>query len=159
MRYLVMLALCTVLVACEQEMSVEEQRAAVEASQVPPVIPEEPQAIRYTDIEKYEIYGSSCAFAPEGGGLGALAIAMADAGYMKIDGDIVSFSPDTGSGELPLGARERYTDTHYSFVLTLDQDQGRQAGYETQDFPARLVLRNERDQVVYQAKGLAQCGV
>lgn len=154
------------LAACGDNLSEEERAtqdnadiAAVEASQKPPVIPIDPQAIRYPDIEKNQIYGASCAFAPEGGGLGAIVIAMADAGYMKLGGSLQRFAPDAGSAENPLGTRERYTGSSNSFTLQLLESEGEKSGIETMDFDAQLTVRDSSDRVVYQENGIAQCGV
>lgn len=154
------------LAACNDEPSKEQQEirdqadvAAVEALQKAPPKPIDPDPIRYPDIEKNKLYGASCAFAPEGGGLGAIALAMADAGYMKIDGAIQRFAPDPGSKEQPLGTRAKYDGRSYSFTLALGAGEGRQSGYETSDFSATLTVRNSGDEVVYQSEGIAQCGV
>ena len=43
-------------------------------------------------------------------------------------------------------------------MLDLASEEGKQSGSETINYPARLVLRNDHDQIVYQADGTAQCG-
>lgn len=141
----------------EQAELDEEAIAQVEAAQKPPPAPLSPQAIRYPDIERHEIYGASCAFVPDGGGVGAIAIAMREAGYMKLEGDIERFAPDPGSSELPLGTRSKYVGGAWSFQLELTGDAS-QTGSETFEHRARFTVRNDRDQIAYEAEGLAQCG-
>ncbi|TCJ37405.1 hypothetical protein [Parafrankia sp. BMG5.11] len=161
------LVICAALLAAscgKEELSPIEQArqdeadvAAVNAAQVPPPVPIEPETIGMPDIEKYDMFGAGCSFAP-GKGIAAVALLQPERGFMKIDGGVVRFAPDAGSGDLPLGAKGKYTGGAYSFVLDLASEEGTQSGYETVNFPARLVLRNDRDQVVYQADGTAQCG-
>ena len=165
MRVHLALVAALLLQSCGDELSPEEQQmsdeadiATVEALQKPPAIPIVPQQIRYPDIEKHNLYGVSCAFAPDGGGLGAIALAMREAGYMKIDGTLERFAPDAGSTEMPLGTRAKYDGTSHSFRLDFLDEKGRQSGMETIDYKAHLVVRNSSDIVVYEAEGIVQCG-
>ena len=91
-------------------------------------------------------------------GIAAIALLQQKRGFMKIDGKVVPFAPDAGSGDLPLGAKGKYTAGAWSFVLDLASAEGKQSGSETINYPARFVLRNDHDQVVYQSDGTAQCG-
>jgi hypothetical protein len=143
--------------ASEKARMDEADIAAVEAAQVPPPTPVEPDPIGMPDIEKYDMYGAGCNFAP-GKGIAAIALLQEQRAFMKLDGGIVVFAPDAGSGDLPLGAKGKYTAKAWSFVLDLASEEGTQSGYETIDYPARLVLRNDHDQIVYQSDGTAQCG-
>ena len=160
------LLLPLLLVACggpeptPEELAAREEAdiAAVEQAQDIPPRPVDLQAIGYPDIEKHDLFGASCAFAPKGGGLGALVLAMEQAAFIKVDGRIERLAPDPGSPELPLGARGRYDGKVYSLILDIADGEGEQEGIETINFPARLIVRNERDQVVYEASGVAQCG-
>lgn len=165
MRVALILSLALATAACgEPEMSPAEKArqdeadvAAVKAAQVPPAAPVNPDPILYPDIEKYDLFGAGCNFAPKGS-IGAIAFAQPAHGYMKIDDKLVAFAPDAGSGDLPLGAKGKYTAGGYSFTLDVAQEEGEQVGSETVDFPAKFVLRNDRDQIVYESMGLAQCG-
>lgn len=131
--------------------------AAVKAAQTPPPSPVTPDRILYPDIEKYALFGAGCNFAPEGS-MAAIALAQPAKGFMKIDGKLEAFAPDAGSGDLPLGVKGKYTSGAWSFVLDLAAGEGEQAGGETLSYPAKFVLRNDRDQIVYEAGGVAQCG-
>ncbi|GGD93713.1 hypothetical protein GCM10011515_11890 [Tsuneonella deserti] len=135
----------------------EADVAAVEAAQVPPPTPVQPGTIGMPDIEKFDMFGAGCSFAP-GKGIATVALLQAERGFMKIDNKIVVFAPDAGSGDLPLGAKGKYTGGAWSFILDLASEEGKQSGIETVNYPARLVLRNDHDQIVYQEDGTAQCG-
>lgn len=143
--------------AAQKEARDEAAIAAVQAAQNPPPTPVTPGKITYPDIEKNAMYGAGCNFAPKGS-IAAIALAQSERAFMKIDGQVVTFAPDIGSGDLPLGAKGKYTGGAWSFVLDLASEEGAQSGSETVNFPARFVLRNDNDQVVYEADGTAQCG-
>lgn len=157
------LILATSACADEQPSPAEKARAdeadiaAVKAAQQPPPSPVTPDPIGYPDIEKHEMYGAGCNFAL-GSSMGAIVLAQPARAFMKIEGEIETFAPDAGSGELPLGVKGKYTGGAWSFVLDLAAGEGKPSGSEGVNYPARLILRNDRDQVVYNASGTAQCG-
>lgn len=164
MRRFVLWGAC-LLAACGGEMTAEEQAAAderaiaaVKANQAPPTRAVVPEKILYPDIEENDLFGTSCAFAPEGGGLGAIALAMEGEGYLKLDGEIVRLAADKGSGDLPMGARQKYDGKEISFRLELDQEAGEQEGVETINYPARLTILDSSDHLVFEASGISQCG-
>ena len=149
------------LVACSAEPSEEERQAAVaevEANQTP--APEELalEPIGYPDIEQNDLYGAGCNFAPNGGGMGAVAIAMADEGYIKRKGEILTFAADSGSRELPYLARSKYDGKVYSFSLDIDEASEAPTGMETSDYSGELTVEDQYGSVVYQATGIVQCG-
>ena len=81
MRITIPLLLALGLAACADEPTEEERAAAVaevEAHQTPPPEQLEPGAIRYREIEEYDLYGAGCSFAPAGGGVAAVALAKLD---------------------------------------------------------------------------------
>jgi len=156
---IVLLALT--LTACSNEQNEEERAAAVaevEANRVPP--PEELQLepIRYREIEKNELYGTGCSFAPDGGGMSAVALAMAETGHFLRGDKLITLAADKGSPELPYLARRKYDGAAYSMTLDLDEAEGEQSGEETSDYPATLTIRDASEQVVYRKSGIAQCG-
>lgn len=168
LAYRAPLLLALVIPACSGEPSREEQAAkaredaaavaSVEAAQTLPLVPIAPAAITFSDIERNDLFGAGCAFAPEGAPSDILALAQGGAGYLKIDGRIERFAPDAGSKELPYLARARYTSTQRTFELTYNGSEGRQTGPETIDYPGSLVVRDESDRVAYQQRGTVQCG-
>ncbi|MEC7953308.1 MAG: hypothetical protein VX195_09555 [Pseudomonadota bacterium] len=156
---IVLLALT--LMACSNEPNEEERAAAVaevEANRIPP--PEELQLepIRYREIEKNELYGTGCSFAPDGGGMSAVALAMAETGHFLRGDKLITLAADKGSPELPYLARRKYDGAAYSMTLDLDEAEGEQSGEETSDYPATLTIRDASEQVVYRKSGIAQCG-
>ena len=156
------LLLAAALAACTSEPTEEERAAAVaevEANQVPAPEQLEPGAIRYREIEQYDLYGGGCSFAAQGGGLAAVALAMAETGHFLKDGELVTLAADKGSAELPYLARREYDGKAYSMTLDLDEDAGERSGEETSDYPATLTIRDANEQVVYEKTGIAQCGV
>ena len=153
--------LALTLVACSNEPNEEERAAAVaevEANRIPP--PEELQLepIRYREIEKNELYGTGCSFAPDGGGMSAVALAMAETGHFLRGDKLITLEADKGSPELPYLARRKYDGAAYSMTLDLDEAEGEQSGEETSDYPATLTIRDASEQVVYRKSGIAQCG-
>ena len=153
--------LALTLVACSNEPNEQERAAAVaevEANRVPP--PEELQLepIRYREIEKNELYGTGCSFAPDGGGMSAVALAMAETGHFLRGDKLITLAADKGSPELPYLARRKYDGAAYSMTLDLDEAEGEQSGEETSDYPATLTIRDASEQVVYRKNGIAQCG-
>ena len=153
--------LALTLVACSNEPNEEERAAAVaevEANRIPP--PEELQLepIRYREIEKNELYGTGCSFAPDGGGMSAVALAMAETGHFLRGDKLITLAADKGSPELPYLARRKYDGAAYSMTLDLDEAEGEQSGEETSDYPATLTIRDASEQVVYHKSGIAQCG-
>ena len=156
---IVLLALT--LMACSNEPNEQERAAAVaevEANRIPP--PEELQLepIRYREIEKNELYGTGCSFAPDGGGMSAVALAMAETGHFLRGDKLITLAADKGSPELPYLARRKYDGAAYSMTLDLDEAEGEQSGEETSDYPATLTIRDASEQVVYRKSGIAQCG-
>ena len=153
--------LALTLVACSNEPNEQERAAAVaevEANRIPP--PEELQLepIRYREIEKNELYGTGCSFASDGGGMSAVALAMAETGHFLRGDKLITLAADKGSPELPYLARRQYDGAAYSMTLDLDEAEGEQSGEETSDYPATLTIRDASEQVVYRKSGIAQCG-
>jgi len=153
--------LAVTLMACSNEPNEEERAAAVaevEANRIP--APEELQLepIRYREIEKNELYGTGCSFAPDGGGMSAVALAMAETGHFLRGDKLITLAADKGSPELPYLARRKYDGAAYSMTLDLDEAEGEQSGEETSDYPATLTIRDASEQVVYRKSGIAQCG-
>lgn len=163
MRWVV-LGLAIVAAGCDEptpeEIAAENARAVAEvkANQKPPPEQIVPDKIGYREIEKFNLYGAGCNFAPDGGGMGAVAIAQGERGYMVYQGELMRFAADKGSPELPYQARRKYDGTKHSFTLDLDQKSGEQSGMETTDYRGTLAVRDGSDNVVYEAKGIVQCG-
>ncbi len=158
--------LVVALAACGDSLSPEEQaerdREAVamveEANAVEPAINEVvPEPILYPDIERHDIYGASCAYAP-GTNLGARVIARQADAFMKVDGEIIRFAADPGARELPYGTRSLYNGREYSLRLEI-AGEGVQTGEEVMEYEGTVSLRDRYDRVIYTGTGAAQCGV
>lgn len=162
---LLLLVGAVALASCGEEISSERQ-AEIDARDIALIkkvnrgvaMPIVPEPILYPEIEKYELYGSNCAFAPDGGGLGAIAIAQADDGFMKIDGKLIRFAADVGSTELPSGARAKYSGKEYSFELTLGPAEGKRVAAEAITYQGQLTVRASNGDTVYDQPGEIQCG-
>jgi len=162
MRLLLVLSLMG-LAACgpsPEEDAAQRARdvAEVRANQAPPPEQLMPEPILYPDIEENNLFGAGCNFVPEGGGMGAIALAQAGEGYMKRNGAVLTFAADKGSAQQPLGSWRKYDGKEYGFILDLDSEMGEQDGMETVNFPARLTVRDGRGDTVYESAGTAQCG-
>ena len=163
MRWMILTA-PLVLAACggptpeEEEAARQAAVAEVEANQKPPPEQLDLDPIRYAEIEKYELYGMGCSFTPDGGGLGTVALAQDDKGYLIRNDELLIHAADLGSKELPYGARRKYDGRKFSFTLDLDEASRQDSDIETSDYRGELTVRDGDDRVVYQAKGPVQCG-
>jgi hypothetical protein len=173
MRHVLVLAGAMVLLAgCGDEVSPEDRAAAderdvamVEAANkaAPPVQLVTPEPILLPDIERYDLLGEACSYAP-GTSLGARVISREADAFMKIDGEIERFAADTGSRELPMHTRSVYNSKDYSLVLALKEG-GAEAAAEGEGEPGSardnlegsVTLRDAFGRVVYEGAGLAQC--
>lgn len=151
------------LTGCGNEASPEEQAAAddrdvamVEAANkaAPPVQLVTPEPILLPDIERYDLLGESCSYAP-GTSLGARVIAREADAFMKIDGDIERFAADPGSRELPMHTRSVYNSKGYSLVLALEEDTDE--GEQRTSYEGSVTLRDAHGRIVYEGIGEAQC--
>ncbi|MBO9698335.1 MAG: hypothetical protein J7499_19260 [Sphingopyxis sp.] len=164
MRQVLMVAGMVVLLAgCGKEASPEEQTASderdvamVEAANkaAPPVQLVTPEPILLPDIERYDLLGEECSYAP-GTSLGARVIAREADAFMKIDGDIERFAADPGSRELPMHTRSVYNSKNYSLVLSLKEDTGEDE--QRTSYEGSVTLRDEHGRIVYEGVGEAQC--
>lgn len=117
-----------------------------------------PEVITYPDIEANDLFGASCAFVPEGGGLGATALAMVEGGYIKLDGKVVELPPADGTGDIGPGARMEYGADAYSFGLRVDENSENRLAPELVEYSAQLTIRDGAGDVIYDASGKSQCG-
>jgi hypothetical protein len=155
------LVLALALAACSIEPSAAEKKAAddravaqVEAvqRQKPPPRAINPQPILFADIQKFNLFGAGCAFAP-GGSIGAVLLTRNTAGFIKLSDGMIRFAADAGSAALPFDTRSHYVGKTMSLSLT-------RLGDEPADalrWRARLIVTDTFDQPVYQADGLVQC--
>jgi len=186
MRRLLMVAGATLAIAaCGDEMTPEEQAQADERDvalveqanrALPPLRPVTPEPLLLPDIERYDLLGETCNYAP-GTSLGARVIAREADAFMKIDGEIERFAADPGARELPAHTRSVYYSKNYALRLELREDSGEDSGPDeapatdvTGSVPSEadaprlegsyegsVTLRDEHGRVVFEGVGLAQC--
>jgi hypothetical protein len=177
MRKLVAFAGAGLLLAgCGEDLAPEDRAAADERDvamveeankAMPPQRQVTPEAILLPDIERYDLLGEACSYAP-GTSLGARVIAREADAFMKIDGEIERFAADPGARELPMHTRSVYNSKDYSLVLSLRS--GRVSTEDASDDPGgdvvvdgrvnyegSVTLRDAYGRVVYEGVGLAQC--
>jgi len=151
------------LAGCGSEASPDDRTAAddravamVEAANkaAPPVQLVTPEPILLPDIERYDLLGETCSYAP-GTSLGARVIAREADAFMKIDGDIERFAADPGSRELPMHTRSVYNSKGYSLVLSLKEDTGEDE--QRTSYEGSVTLRDAYGRIVYEGVGEAQC--
>jgi hypothetical protein len=169
------------LAGCGNELTPEEQAQADERDvalveqanrALPPLVPVTPEPLLLPDIERYDLLGEACSYAP-GTSLGARVIAREADAFMKIDGEIERFAADPGARELPAHTRSVYHSKNYSLRLELREDSGAEAAPEADvageapseaappssegDYEGSVTLRDAHGRVVYEGVGLAQC--
>jgi hypothetical protein len=167
MRLVATLALALFAAGCERFQNDEQKAlsdardvARVEAAQnvAPKINLLAPQPITFADITRYKLFGASCALRPDEAGDQVVALAMADAAYIKIAGELRAFVADRGSASLPLGSWTRYLGREHVIDLQVSEAEGKRSGEETTDWRGWLTIRDPYDRVVYSAPGTVQCG-
>ncbi|QGN53556.1 hypothetical protein [Novosphingobium sp. Gsoil 351] len=157
-----MLAVTALLAACGPDKTAAQKRAEddraiaqVKAAQEikPPPKPIDPQPILFGDIQKFDLFGAGCAFAP-GSSMGAVLLTREKVAYLLLDGHPVRFASDPGSAKLPLGTFSRYVGKEMALSLTRTDN----VADEVTRWPGHLLVTDPYDQVVYQADGQVQCG-
>jgi hypothetical protein len=171
-RVLILAGVALVLSGCGEEPSPDEQALADERDvamveeankAAPPLRMMSPEPILLPDIERYDLLGEACSYAP-GTSLGARVIAREADAFMKIDGEIERFAADPGSRELPQHTRSVYNSKDYSLVLALRGASAEPSEGETDErsdprsnYEGSVTLRDAFGRVVYEGTGLAQC--
>lgn len=160
------LALAALLLAgCEDEPSPEERALAdardvalVEAANKvePPLAPVTPEPILNEDVERYDLLGAACNYAP-GTSLNTRIVAREADAFLKLEGEVVRLAADAGSRELPMRTRTLYSGKEYSLRLRI-RGEGEPSGGSTVDYEGSVELRDPYGRVVYEGDGLAQCG-
>jgi hypothetical protein len=163
---IIMLGLAaTALAGCGEALSPEEQAqrnerdiALVEKANdaMPPVRQVTPEPLLYPDIERYDLYGEACSYAP-GTSLGARVFAREADAFVKIDGEIERFAADPGSRELPMHTRSLYNSRNYALRLQIDEND--EAGGPVENgYEGSVQLFDKYGRVVYEGTGVTQCG-
>ena len=117
---------------------------------------------RQPDIERFDLYGEACNYAP-GTSLGTRVVAREADAFMKIEGEVHRFAADPGSRELPMRTRSLYSGKEYSVRLTMEPSSETEAGAAAEadagvtDYEGGVTLRDRFGRIVYEGVGLAQC--
>lgn len=160
-KVLLGLGALALLAGCEEApdpAKVAADVAEIEAMHdMPAVQAVTPERISYTDIEKNNLFGAGCGFAPDGG-LAIVFLAQEDHGFLKLDDKILDISPDKGSAKLPMPGYEKYGGGEFTVALSVDQTGGEQEGIESTKFPGSMTVRDSKDRVVYEKTGTLGCG-
>lgn len=151
MRRLIALGLVTLLAACGDDEP-KHELTAKEASKIVKQVNDatlaiQPQPILEQEIERLRFRSAGCVFSPGAGGHGAMALAMKEAAYMKVENELVRFAADSGSPEVRPGVRSRYFGTTNWFRLSFTDDKG----------GAHLTVGDHADHIVFDAEGKVWC--
>lgn len=158
------------LAGCGQDLSPGEQAMQDERDiemvqqtnkTPPPLQLVAPEPIGYPDLERYDLHGMACNYAP-GTSFGTRVIARAADAYMKIDGEMIRFAADPGARELPMRSRSLYNGRVHSLYLGLSDEgeesgEGEETDVEQINYEGTITLRDRFGRVVYEGVGLAQC--
>jgi hypothetical protein len=130
---------------------------------MPPLKTVTPEPILLPDIERYDLYGQACNYAP-GTSLGTRVVAREADAFMKIKGEVVRLAADSGSRELPMRSRTLYSGKEYSLRLEIeeagganDADAAEMVPAGTTSYEGTVQLRDRFGRVIYEGTGLAQC--
>jgi hypothetical protein len=165
MRGLSAVAALLLLASCGEEISPEEQAlqderdvAMVQAANdvAPPLRQVTPEPITAPDIERYDLFGETCNYAP-GTSLGTRVIARESDAFFKLEGEIVRLAADPGSRELPARTRTLYSGKEYSLRLTIDGEGEPAPSGAAVNYEGSVTVRDAHGREVYEGTGLAQC--
>jgi hypothetical protein len=157
MRWLGIAGLALIIAGCGAQNADEDgQVDPVTATQL------ELQVIGFPDMEKHDIYGFGCGFAPvdETGasGIGSVAVLLSDRGFIKLDGEIVAFVPQPSAEKSAAGIPTAYSSEGYALSFDLTEPSNTGQGQESSGFSAQITIRDGLDSAVYETQGYAQCG-
>lgn len=151
MRRLIALSSLAMLAACgddEPKHKLTSQEASRIVKQVnDATLAIQPQPILEQEIERLRFRSAGCVFSPGAGGHGAMALAMKEAAYMKVENELVRFAADSGSPEIRPGVRSRYFGTTNWFRLSFTDGEG----------GAHLIVGDHADHIVFDAEGKVWC--
>lgn len=150
------------LTACGEARS--ERKAANDARDVAMVermnrVPPqsiEPDAFSPEEIGRYGLGTMPCAFQRgDMPGLGPIFVADEDEGVMKVGEQIRRLAARSESAELPGGARTTYVGL--DSWLQLERLPDSATGGDEAVFPARLVIHDAQERIVFRVDGTVRC--
>jgi hypothetical protein len=141
-----------------EEQAAEDARdvAMVEAANEvrPPLKAVTPDPIMLSDVERYDLLGEACNYAP-GTSFGTRVIARESDAFLKVDGKVVRLAADPGSRELPAHSRTLYSGKEYSLRLALNGDGAEPTA--PGKYEGTVALRDQYGRIVYEGTGFAEC--
>lgn len=159
------LALAGLVAGCGEDPAVEKAEdardvAMVERMSREPLVPIVPMPITAQDVDQYGLDQGvgrpGCRFGKgEGAGPDPLFIASSDEGFLRIDGELRRYAAKGTSASLPGGARTTYVGLGGWIDLARLPDAG--TGADALRWPARLVLHDSQERVVFTADGTMTC--
>jgi hypothetical protein len=165
MRGFSAVAALLLLAGCGEAISPEEQAlqderdvAMVEAANnvAPPLRQITPEPITPADMERYDLFGESCNYAP-GTSLGTRIIARESDAFFKVGGEIVRLAADAGSRGLPERTRSLYSGKEYALRLTINNEGEPAPSGAAVNYEGSVSVRDAHGREVYEGTGLAQC--
>lgn len=165
MRWVLALGLAVVLPGCGEALTPEEQArrderdiALVEQANeaMPPLREVTPEPLLYPDIERYDLYGEACSYAP-GTSLGTRVFAREADAFVKIDGEVERFAADPGSRELPMRTRSLYNGRNFALRLTIDGESEAEGAEPGDNLEGTVQLFDKYGREIYKGTGLTQC--
>jgi hypothetical protein len=151
------------LAACKPDADKRAERnqrevAVVEKANntLPPLEQVEPQPIGYAEMQRYDMSGAACNYAP-GTSFGTLVIARTDDAFMKIGGKLQRFAADPGSRALPQKTRSLYNSREFSLKLAVTGPGMPTPGQAASDYEGAVTLYDPHGRVVFEGSGLARC--
>ena len=162
MRSIALFAL-VVLGACKPDAEDRAERNQRDVALVqkanntpPPIEQVAPDPIGYPEMERYDLSGAACNYAP-GTSFGTLVIARSDDAFMKIAGKVQRFAADPGSRELPQKTRSLYNSREYVLKLGITGQGKPVPGQSGTDYEGAVTLYDAHGRVVFDGSGLARC--
>ncbi|KHL25866.1 hypothetical protein PK98_04520 [Croceibacterium mercuriale] len=158
MRRLAVLLPLALIAACSdpdpQAAAVDAEREIALVEQAnkapPPARQVVPEAIGAPEMERHQLTGEGCNYAP-GTSLGARVLAGPQDAWMKIDGEMMRFAADSGATQLAAGSWDRYLSAGYELLLALAEDPS------DHHYDGTITLRDPHGRIVYRGTGYAQC--
>lgn len=123
---------------------------------LPPVEDVVPEAIGASDLQRFDISGPACSYAP-GTSFGTLVIARKDDAFMKIRGKVQRFAADPGARELQQGTRSLYNSREFVLKLDIQGGQMTPGGQQNIDYEGTITLLDSHGRAVFEGSGLARC--
>lgn len=157
------------LAGCAEEITPEQQKmlddqavAMVERANAiePPLAEVVPETIAAAEIDRYDLDGAGCSYAP-GTSLGVRVVARPADAFMKVGDEVLRFAADPGSSELAAGTRSLYNGRTHSMRLEIaaqsEQTEQAEGEGEAPQMEGTITLRDSWERVVYTGTGIVSC--